>query len=335
HPLSIGSLRLSGNLFTAPVAGYTDRAFRSLCAEQGSSLGFTELISAEALYRKPWRYGLGDANAGEPVPAAVSLIGRGEKETQYAVQLFGADPDSMFRAASLLEPLRPDALDINAGCPVPKVVKNGAGSALMKDPSLLGKIVEAAVSASREHLGAAPVTVKMRSGWDRDSINYAECARIAVEAGAAMVSLHPRTRSQGYSGVSNWEYIADLVSRAPVPVCGSGDLYSPEDAMRMLSETGCAALMFARGAMGRPFIFSQTISLLQTGAWELLSFSAVMVAAFRHLEMLAAYVGERTACMEMRKQFCAYTKGFPGGAAIRDALVRAATIEEYKKIFAV
>jgi nifR3 family TIM-barrel protein len=331
HPIKIGSLELQGNLFLAPVAGYTDRAFRSLCAEQGAQLGFTELISAEALYRKPFRYGLGTAADGEALPASVSLISRGANEKRYAIQLFGAQPESVLKAAALLAPLRPDTVDINAGCPVPKVVKSGAGSALMKDPALLGKITEAAVRASREFLGGVPVTVKIRSGWD-NPVNYAECARIAVEAGAAMVTLHPRTRGQGYGGLSNWDYIADLVSRTRVPVCGSGDLYTPEDAQRMLRETGCAAVMFARGAMGRPYIFSQTVSLLQSGSWTPMSFSAAMSAAFRHLEMLAACIGERSACLEMRKQFCAYTKGFPGGAALRENVVHAETIEEYRRI---
>ena len=350
RPVKIGTLELPGNLFLAPVAGYTDRAFRSLCAEQGANLSFTELISAEAVYRKPFRYGLGEAGAGEAVPSAVSLISRGEVEKQgatkaadadkaadatksaYAIQLFGSEPETIYRAATLLAPLRPDAVDINAGCPVPKVVKNGAGSALMKNPALLGKIIDAAARAAREFLGNAPVTVKIRSGWDCSTINYTECARIAAEAGAAMISLHPRTRSQGYGGSSNWEHIAELVSRVQVPVCGSGDLYTPEDARRMLQETGCAAVMFARGAMGRPFIFSQTASLLHSGAWQPATFNAAMSAALRHLEMLAACIGERMACLEMRKQFCAYSKGYTGSAALREKIVHAETIEEYRGI---
>jgi nifR3 family TIM-barrel protein len=231
-----------------------------------------------------------------------------------------------------LPPLRPNALDINAGCPVPKIVKNGAGSALMKNPALLGRIVEAAVRASRESLGNVPVTVKMRSGWDRDSINYGECARVALEAGAAMISLHPRTRSQDYGGRSDWSCIADLVSRLAVPVCGSGDLYTPEDAWRMLQETGCAAVMFARGAMGNPFIFSATRSLLENGFWEPVPFSVRINAALCHLQMLAADIGERAACLEMRKQFCAYTKGLEGGAALREKAVHAETVGEYREI---
>jgi len=343
HPVKIGSLEVEGNLFLAPVAGYTDRAFRSLCADEGACFSFTELVSAEALFRSCGRYGLGDVASSVPVNGAVAtaanLVRRGEHEKRYAIQLFGAESESIYKAALLLAPLRPDALDINAGCPVPKVVKNGAGSALMKDPSNLGRVVEAAVRASREGLGLClphgrqvPVTVKIRSGWDSRSLNYAECARVAVEAGAAMVSLHPRTRAQGYGGKSDWSHIADLVSRLGVPVTGSGDLYTPQDAQKMLQETGCAAVMFARGAMGNPFIFSATRSFLETGAWEPAPFPARIAAALRHLEMLAADIGERSACLEMRKQFCAYTKGIPGGAALRDKAVHAETIAEYRQI---
>jgi nifR3 family TIM-barrel protein len=338
-PVKIGSLELPGNLFLAPVAGYTDRAFRSLCVEQGANFSFTELVSAESLYR----------NFGNKVPSSprvpvspcdknskniltVNLLRRAENEKRYAVQLFGAESESIYKAAALLAPLRPDVLDINAGCPVAKVVKNGAGSALMKDPANLGRVVEAAVRASRESLGGIPVTIKIRSGWDSTSLNYAECARIAAEAGAAMISLHPRTRAQNYSGKSEWPHIADLVSRLSVPVTGSGDLYTPEDAQQMLKETSCAAVMFARGAMGNPFIFSATRSLLETGSWEQTPFPARIAAALRHLEMLAADIGERVACLEMRKQFCAYTKGIKGGAALRDKVVRASTIEEYRNI---
>jgi nifR3 family TIM-barrel protein len=337
HSLNIGSLKLDGNLFIAPVAGYSSRSFRSLCVEQGANFSFTELVSAEAVYRNPGHYGLTHAGGKAPVPVAASLVGRASNERHYAIQLFGGEPEAIYKAACALAPLKPDALDINAGCPVPKVVKNGAGSALMKDPAKLGHIVEAAVRASREALHNIPVTIKIRSGWDSSSINYAECARIAVEAGAAMVSLHPRTRSQNYGGKSDWSCIADLVSRlsAPqllIPVTGSGDLYTPEDAERMLRETGCAAVMFARGAMGNPFIFSAARSFLETGAYTPPPFSARMNAAFRHLELLAADIGERTACLEMRKQFCAYTKGLKGGAEVREQAVHAQTIADYRRI---
>ena len=327
RPVKIGSLELAGNLFLAPVAGYTDRAFRSICADYGADFTFTELASAEALVR-----------GGK---ATFDLIRRGENEKRYAIQLFGHDPGAMYRAALLLAPLHPEAVDINCGCPVPKVIKTGAGSALMKNPSLLGRIVAAVVRASREALGGVPVTVKMRSGWDSQSLNYQDCARIAAEEGAAMVTLHPRTKTQGYGGKSDWSHIAALVSRLKVPVTGSGDLFSPEDAGRMLRETGCAAVMFARGAGGNPFIFPATRAFLASGSWEPAAFKERIEVAFRHLALLAADIGERAACREMRKQFCAYTKGPPGkkgepnSAALRNRLVHAETIEDFRTILGV
>jgi len=324
HPVKIGSLELPGNIFLAPVAGYTDRVFRSICSAYGADFTCTELVSAEALVR-----------GGK---ASFNLVRRGDGEKRYAIQLFGHDPQTMYKAVRAVSIYRPEALDLNCGCPVPKVVKTGAGSALMKTPALLGQIVEAMVRASSEILDGIPVTVKMRSGWDSNSINYRECARIAAEAGAAMITLHPRTRMQQYEGNSDWSHIADLASCLTVPVTGSGDLYTPADAKRMLKETGCAALMFARGAEGNPFIFRETRDILTTGSWEAPSFDERIEAAFRHLVLLSADIGERAACLEMRKQFCAYTKGppgkkgMPGGAGLRNRLVAAETTEDYRKI---
>ena len=326
RPVKIGSLELPGNLFLAPVAGYTDRAFRSICTEYGADLTFTELASAEALVR-----------GGK---ATLDLIRRGENEKRYAIQLFGHNPDTIYRAALLLEPFHPEALDINCGCPVPKVIKTGAGSGLMKNPALLGRIVGAAARAAREALGDIPVSVKMRSGWDSHTLNYRDCARISVEEGAAMITLHPRTKAQGYGGKSNWSHIADLVSRIEVPVTGSGDLFTPEDAERMLRETGCAAVMFARGAEGNPFIFPAARAFLATGSWKPAAFKERIDVAFRHLGCLAEDIGESAACREMRKQFCAYTKGppgktgEPGSAALRNRLVFAETIQDYRAILA-
>jgi nifR3 family TIM-barrel protein len=318
HPVTIGSLTLAGNLFLAPVAGYTDRAFRAVCIKQGADFTCTELISSEALVRNTVKTG--------------SLLSRGENETHYAVQLFGSNPELMYRAALLLAPYHPDAVDINAGCPVPKVIKTGAGSALMSDPDTLGRIVQAVVRASREALGEVPVTIKLRSGWTAGELNYRTCARIAADAGAAMVCLHPRTRAQGYAGKSDWSLIADLVSRINLPITGSGDLFTPEDAERMLRETGCAAVMFARGALGNPFIFSTTKAFLVEGSWQPPEIPERLTTALRQLVLLADEKGEKTACKEMRKQFCAYTKGNAGGAALRNQLVHAETIAEYREI---
>lgn len=321
HPLKIGSLHLPGNLFLAPVAGYTDRVFRSLCVDYGADFTYTELASSEALVRQ-----------GEKTFA---LVKRAQNEARYGIQLFGSGPDVMYRAAGLLAPLSPDAVDINCGCPVPKVTKTGAGSALMQNPANLGKVVEAVVRSSRENLGGVPVTVKIRSGWDSSSINYRECANAAFQAGAAMVCLHPRTRSQGYGGKSDWRQIADLAAALDIPVAGSGDLFTPEDAERMLRETGCGAVMFARGALGNPFIFNMTRDLLEKGSRETPSYTGRFEAAFRQLEMLCADLGEKAACREMRKVFCAYAKalgGMPGAAKLRNALVHAETAADFHAI---
>ncbi|MDR0590005.1 MAG: tRNA dihydrouridine synthase DusB [Spirochaetaceae bacterium] len=318
HPVTIGSLTLGGNLFLAPVAGYTDRAFRAVCIEQGADFTYTELISSEALTRNTAK--------------TAGLLNRAENEERYAVQLFGSDPEVMYRAALLLAPYHPDVVDINAGCPVPKVVKTGAGSALMANPDALGRIVAAVVRASREALGDIPVTVKLRSGWTAGELTYRTCARIAGDAGAALVCLHPRTRVQGYSGKSDWSLIADLVSRTSLPVAGSGDLFTPEDAERMFRETGCAAVMFARGALGNPFIFSAAKSLLINGSWRPPEPEERLKTAFNQLVLLAREKGEGTACREMRKQFCAYTRGCAGAAAVRNRLVHAETIGEYREI---
>jgi nifR3 family TIM-barrel protein len=342
HPVKAGSLSIPGNIFLGPVAGYSDRAFRSVCVEQGADFTCTELVSSEALARNPGHYGL-DASGRPPAkfPSPANILRRADNEERYAVQLFGASPDALYRAALLLAPFRPQAVDLNCGCPVPKVVKTGAGSALMKNPGLLGRMVESAVRASREALGEVPVTVKLRSGWDAASINCRECARIACDAGAALVALHARTRSQGYEGRADWSHIADLAALLPVPVAGSGDLFSPEDAERMLRETGCAAVMFARGAMGNPFIFSAVRSLLTEGFWQPVDPVRRLKTGFRQLHLAAEDLGERSACLEMRKQFCAYTKalgsggsGLPGAAALRNRLVHAETIGQYREIFA-
>jgi nifR3 family TIM-barrel protein len=311
---------LPGNLFLAPAAGYTDRAFRSICAEYGASLAFTGLISAEALVRR--------------APGSADLPLRAAGETAYAVQLFGAAPQTMAGATALLAKYKPDMVDINAGCPVQKVTKCGAGAALMRDPERLGRVVEAVVKASAENLGGVPVSVKLRSGWDVASINFDDCARAAWQAGCSLVSLHPRTRSQGYSGKSDWRLIARLAACLPVPVAGSGDLYSAEDAELMLRETGCAAVMFARGAFGNPFIFRSAKDLLQGKPPAAIDGALRIKTALRQLELLAGQIGERSACLEMRKVFCAYIKGMRNAAPLRASLVHAETIADYRSLLA-
>ncbi|GHU21006.1 tRNA-dihydrouridine synthase [Spirochaetia bacterium] len=317
--LNIQSLNIPGNIFLAPVSGWTDSVFRGICAEWGAACTFTELVSGESIVR--------NLSRAEP------LLQRSPLETCCGIQLFGSDPQVLYRAASLLARFRPDFIDINAGCPVQKVIKTGAGSVLMRNPALLGSIVEGVRRACEEFLHGIPVTVKIRSGWDDSRLNYVECARAAVESGAAMVTLHPRTRAQAYTGTSNWDHIADLVSRIPVPVTGSGDLFSPEDAQEMFEKTKCAALMFARGALGNPFIFSATQALLNSEPFTPVEDAKKIETGIKQLEELSKIKGESLACREMRKQFCAYTKGMPGSAEIRGKIVHAETIAEYRDIF--
>lgn len=321
HPVRIGPLILPGNVFLAPVAGYSDRAFRALCVDCGASFTYTEMVSSEALTR--------DSGKTE------TLMLRAHNEKAYAVQLFGSDPERMGLAARIaVERTAAECIDINAGCPVQKIVKTGAGSSLTRDWNRLETIVRAVVKAVR-----VPVTVKIRSGWDDKSITWKEAACAAADSGASAVTLHPRTRAQGYEGKSNWDHLAELrefmKTRYPlVSIFGSGDLFTPEDAHRMLAVTGCDGVMFARGAMGNPFIFTQTIELLKTGSYTPIPVSARIAAGWKELLQLCEDSGEITACREMRKRFCAYSKGHEAGSALRTELVHASTIDDYRRIFA-
>ena len=303
HPVKIGSIQLNGNLFLAPVAGYSDRSFRSICVENGASFTYTEMVSAEALTRNNLK--------------TETLMRRAENEKVYSVQIFGGEPERMVEAAEIvLEKTHCECIDINCGCPVPKIVKTGAGSALTQNPQMLKKVAEAVVKATK---GRAAVTVKIRSGWDQNSITYKEAATAALEAGVNAITMHPRTKAQGYEG--------------KVPVFGSGDLFSPEDAKRMLEETGVDGVMFARGAMGNPFIFTKTIELLTTGTYKEIPVAERLKTGLRELEMLSTDTNEKSACMEMRKRFCAYSKGISGGAELRQKTVHASSIQEYHTIF--
>ena len=319
HPVKIGPIELNGNLFLAPVAGYSDRSFRSICIENGASFTYTEMVSAEALTRNNLKTEI--------------LMRRAENEKVYAVQIFGGEPERMADAAQIvLEKTHCECIDINCGCPVPKIVKTGAGSALTQNPQMLKKVAEAVINAVK---GRAAVTVKIRSGWDQKSITFKEAANAALEAGADAITMHPRTRAQGYEGKSDWNKLSELVKLAEgkVPVFGSGDLFTPEDAKRMIEETGVDGAMFARGAMGNPFIFTKTIRLLTTGSYEEIPVSERLKTGFKELSLLAADTNEKSACMEMRKRFCAYSKGIPGGAELRQKTVHASTVDEYHEIF--
>lgn len=330
RPVQIGTLLLPGNVFLAPVAGYSDAAFRSICAEFGAAFSYTEMVSAEALIR--------DSTKTE------RLMRRAPGEKKYAVQLFGSEAEHMKEAVTIvLQKTDADCIDINAGCPVPKIVKTGAGSALTGNPERLFKVVKASVEAVKEfaakkNTGTIPVTVKIRSGWDEKTLTWKEAAEAALEAGAEAVTLHPRTRKQGYEGRADWDLIARLVdfARKKFPsagVFGSGDLFSPQDAAEMLETTKCDAVMFARGALGNPFIFRQTISLLKTGEVSSVSDSEKIKTSWREFLLLKNDLGEKSASLEMRKRFCAYTKGIKSGAKLRNRLVTGKTESEFRTAF--
>jgi nifR3 family TIM-barrel protein len=309
----VGGVELPGNLFLAPVAGYSDAAFRSVCLDEGADLCYTEMVSAEGLTRAH--------------PKTRELLARAENETRYAIQLFGSKPEVLARAATEALSFGPVLVDLNCGCPVPKIVKAGSGSALLRNPGLLADIVRAMAAV----LGPAgvPVTVKIRSGWDSESVNYRETASRAVEAGAAAVTLHARTRAQGYAGTADWSHVADRARTLGVPVFGSGDVVGFDAPARMIAQTGCAGVMVARGAMGDPFFFRAARAAMEGRDAPPPTLSERAAAARRHLALSARFLGERTACVEFRKQFCSYTKGTAGGAALRSAGVHASTIAEF------
>ncbi len=312
----LGGLRLENPFFLAPVAGYSDAAFRSVCFELGAALCYTEMVSAEALSRKNRK--------------TEFLLGRHESEKHYAIQLFGAKPDVLARAAALAAERKPLLIDLNCGCPVPKIIRSGSGSALLKSPQLIRDIVAAMKEAS-----GLPITVKIRLGWDSDSINYLDTAFAAVEGGAQAVCLHGRTRAQGYGGKADWSAIAALAQALEphrIPVFGSGDVFGAQAALSMLERTGCSGVMVARGAMGNPFIFAELAARSGGKPVPVFSNAQIAAAARRHLERSVEFLGEKTACVEFRKQFCAYTKGRAGGARLRDRAVHSSTHAEFNAV---
>ena len=318
HPVKIGNIELKGNLLLAPVAGYSDAAFRSVCIENGACFTYTEMVSAEALVRKNLKTEI--------------LMRRACNEKAYSVQIFGGEPEIMAEAANIvLEKTHCEVIDINCGCPVPKIIKTGAGSALTRDPDRLFKVAEAVVKAG----GGVPVTVKIRSGWESKQITWQAAAEAALSAGVSAITIHPRTRAQGYEGHSDWNIMKELVELVDgrVPVFGSGDLFKPEDAKAMLEQTGADAVMFARGAMGNPFIFRDATDLLTKGSYEPVPPEERVKTGFAELERLVAETSEQHACLEMRKRFAAYSKGISGGAVLRARIVHAATVADYKDIF--
>ncbi|MGN0906982.1 MAG: tRNA dihydrouridine synthase DusB [Bullifex sp.] len=302
-------------LALAPLAGYSDRAFRQIAHMHGADLAVTEMVSAEGLAR--------DSGKTE------DLLVRYEGEEELIMQIFAPDADPVKRCLSRLLTYKPSGIDINCGCPVPKVVKNGAGSALMKTPDRMYEMVSFLKSETD-----IPVSVKFRLGWDSSSMNFIEFVDAAVSAGVSMVTLHARTRSQGYSGTADHtmtKQLADHLKGTGVKVFGSGDIFTPEDALSMVKDCGTDGVMFARGAIGNPFIFSQTRSLLETGAYEQVSLDERVSALLKHLDLMIKYFGEPLACREMRKHASSYLKGVRNGSRVKERIVSALTRDEYER----
>lgn len=313
--MQIGPVKLTNQVVAAPMAGVTDRAFRMIAREQGCALAVTEMVSDLALiYANPRTYRMLDFR-GEHYP--------------LSVQIFGSNPETMGQAAAIVVERGANIVDINMGCPTPKIVKNGEGSALMRQPSLAGKIVETVVKA----VPGVPVTVKIRKGWDEQSVNAVEFAKMLEGAGASLVTVHGRTRNQFYSGKADWDIIRQVKNALQIPVIGNGDIWTPRDAARILEETGCHGIMIGRPAMGNPWIFRDIVHFLQTGE-ELPPPTPQerIDTAIRHLELMVESKGELVAVFEMRKHAAWYTKGIRGAARIRETINKSQSKKEITDI---
>lgn len=306
----IGDVILKNNVILAPMAGVTDLPFRLLCKEQGAGLLCMEMVSAKAIYYN-------NKNTE-------TLMQIEPEERPVSLQLFGSDPVIMSEMAKRIEDRPFDILDINMGCPVPKVVNNGEGSALMKNPGLVRKIVTSVSKAIKK-----PLTVKIRKGFDEDNINAVEIAKIIEDSGAAAVAVHGRTRQQYYSGKADWDIIRQVKEAVSIPVIGNGDVDSPQKAKQLLEETGCDGIMVGRAAEGNPWIFREISHYLDTG--ELLprpALEEVKEMILRHARLQLEYKGEYTGMREMRKHVAWYTAGFPHSARLRGAVNEIESIEQ-------
>lgn len=312
--LQIGNVKLENDLILGPMAGVTDLPFRLLCKEQGAGLLCMEMVSAKGIMynNKNTKF----------------LLTIDERERPVSLQLFGSDADIISEQAKRIEELPFDILDINMGCPVPKIVNNGDGSALMKNPLLAGEIIEKTARAIQK-----PVTVKIRKGFDEEHINAVEMAHIAQEAGAAAIAVHGRTREQYYSGKADWEIIRKVKEAVKIPVIGNGDVWTPQDAIDMRKQTGCDGVMIGRGAQGNPWIFKQILHYEQTG--ELLekpSPQEVTEMILSHAKMQMEFKGEYIGMREIRKHAAWYTAGYKNSAKLRGKINETETYEELKEL---
>ena len=297
HPLQIADLVLPHNLLLAPLAGVTNHVFRLICREQGACLAFTEMVSVNGMVREGVK--------------TLALLASSSADRPLGVQLFGDDPALLAQAAGMVAD-QADLLDINMGCPVRKVVGTGAGSALLKDTARIAAIIRTV----RRSI-SIPLTIKIRSGWQCGDDSWLEVGRIAEAEGCDAITLHPRSRSQMFSGQADWSQIARLKDLVGIPVIGSGDLFTPQDCQRMLVETGCDGVMVARGALGNPWIFRQACELLAGKEPVPVSAAERAATAQRHLELCISELGEAVASREMKKHLGWYLHGIAGAAALR------------------
>ncbi|MEF9951534.1 MAG: tRNA dihydrouridine synthase DusB [Clostridium sp.] len=311
--MKIGNYIPDNNVFLAPMAGVTDKAYRIICKSQNCGMVYTEMISSKGMYYGSEKTGL--------------MLDIDEREGKTAVQIFGSDPEIMgFMAETIGDNERVSIIDINMGCPAPKIVRNSDGSALMKDPALAEKVIKAVVSKAKK-----PVTVKIRKGWDDSSINAVEFAKMIESSGADAVAIHGRTRMQMYEGKADWDIIKSVKEAINIPLIGNGDVRSAIDAKALIDHTGCDGVMIGRGAMGNPFLFKEVVHYLETGniIEEVPAIDRINTALY-HLELADEFKG-RGGVIEMRKHIAWYIKGMKDAAAIRDGINKMTSKEEMEK----
>ena len=310
HPIKIGNVEIKNNIFLAPMAGISDMPFRVLCKEKGAGLVYTEMVSSKGMFYEDKK--------------TRQLMAIDERERPVAVQIFGSDPKIMGEIAKEVSK-EADIIDINMGCPAPKVTKNGEGSALLLRPELIDEITKSVVENS-----TVPVTIKIRKGWNDENINAIEIAKIAEKNGVAAITVHGRTREQFYTGKADWEIIKQVKEAVSIPVIGNGDIVDGETAKQILEQTGCDAIMIGRASNGNPWIFEEINNYLKNVEFNKPNVDDVKNMILRHLEMLVEFKGEYTAIREMRKQIAWYIKGMPNATVFRNEINQIEDLEELK-----
>lgn len=318
----IGNVEIKNRIVFAPMAGVSNISFRTIIKEMGAGLIYSEMVSTMGIVYDSKK--------------TIKLLQINENERPISIQIFGGDINAFIKAAKFIEEnIKPDIIDINMGCPVPKIaIKSQAGSSLLKSPDKIYEIVKAVVE-----IVSCPVTVKIRSGWDENTINAVEVAKIIEKAGASAICVHPRTRSQGYTGLSNWKIIKDVKDNVNIPVIGNGDIHTIYDAERMLSETGCDAVMIGRETLGNPWIIKECIEYIENGKIiDKPSYIDKMNMLKKHFKLLEKYENEKTALLEIRMHALWYIKGLPNNKEIKNKIVSSKTkkelfniIDDYKK----